>query len=155
MFHFLLALHSIFRWIILLSFLITIVILVFNILKNKPFSKQNYRFLQAVCLLLNSQLIVGILLFYNSHLVNLFWLNFQEALKLRQPRFFGLEHPSMMILGVLLFNFFSFKMRNKINSTKANYYFLKCFLIILFIILSSIPWSFSPLTSRPDFRSFY
>nr|WP_297308061.1 hypothetical protein [uncultured Flavobacterium sp.] len=155
MFTFLLALHSVLRWLILVALLITGIILLFNHHNKKSFSIQNFRWLQTVCLILNLQLIIGILLFSKSQLVHLFWENFQETVKLRQPRFFGLEHSSMMILGIVLFNFFTFKIRNKINTIQANSYFLKRFVIILIIILSSIPWSFSPFTNRPDFRSFY
>ena len=154
MFTNLLAFHSAFRWIVLLALFITFAILYSNKQYNKPFSEANYKWLQWICVILNLQLILGILLFSKSQLVFLFWENFQETVKLRQPRFFGLEHPSMMVLGIVLFNYFTFKIRTKINTSQANSYFLNRFIIILIIILSSIPWAFSPLTSRPNFRSF-
>ena len=154
MFSTLLAFHSVFRWIVLFALFITFAILYSNKQYNKPFSKTNYKWLQWVCIILNIQLILGILLFSKSQLVLLFWENFQETVKLRQPRFFGLEHPSMMLLGIVLFNYFTFKIRTKINTIQGNSYFLNRFYIILIILLSSIPWAFSPLTSRPNFRSF-
>lgn len=154
MFSTLLAFHSVFRWIVLFALFITFAILYSNKQYNKPFSKTNYKWLQWVCIILNLQLILGILLFSKSQLVLLFWENFQETVKLRQPRFFGLEHPSMMLLGIVLFNYFTFKIRTKINTIQGNSYFLNRFYIILIILLSSIPWAFSPLTSRPNFRSF-
>lgn len=150
----LLELHSILRWLVLTALLITFFCLLFKKFTNGIFTNQNYRFLQIICVLLNIQLIVGVLLFYESPLVSMFWNNFNETVKLRQPRFFGLEHPSMMLLGILLFNYFTFKMRKKINTSQAVSYFLIRFIFILIIILSSIPWSFSPLTSRPNFRYF-
>lgn len=153
MFSNLLAFHSLFRWLVLIIFLTTFVLFTYKYFTKKTFTLKNLRLLQVVCLILNIQLFVGILLFSESQLVRLFWDNFQETVKLRQPRFFGLEHPSMMILGVILFNYFTFKIRNRINTTKATTYFLKRFILILIIILSSIPWSFSPLTHRPNYRS--
>lgn len=152
MFSNLLAFHSLFRWLVLAALLATFILFLNNHFSNKAFSFKNFRFLQTVCLVLNIQLILGFFLFSKSHLVLMFWENFQETVKLRQPRFFGLEHPSMMVLGIILFNYFTFKIRNKINTQKANSYFLKRFILILIIILSSIPWSFSPLTNRPNHR---
>lgn len=155
MFTILLAFHSVIRWIIIITLATTFIVLLLNKHKNRAFTKNNYNWLQLVCLILNIQFIVGILLFSKSQLVVLFWENFQETVKLRQPRFFGLEHPSMMLLGIVLFNYFTFKMRNKINTKQANLYFLKRLILIIIIILSSVPWAFSPLTSRPNFRTFY
>lgn len=155
MFTILLAFHSVIRWIIIIALATTFIVLLLNKHKNRAFTKNNYNWLQLVCLILNIQFIVGILLFSKSQLVVLFWENFQETVKLRQPRFFGLEHPSMMLLGIVLFNYFTFKMRNKINTKQANLYFLKRLILIIIIILSSVPWAFSPLTSRPNFRTFY
>lgn len=155
MFSNLLAFHSLFRWLVLLAFLVTFSLLVYKHFYRKTFTLKDFRLLQIVCLILNIQFILGILLFSKSQLALLFWDNFQETVKLRQPRFFGLEHPSMMILGIVLFNYFTFKIRDKINSKEACTYFLKRFILILIIILSSIPWSFSPLTNRPNIRTIY
>ncbi|WP_177761908.1 hypothetical protein [Flavobacterium sp. I3-2] len=155
MFSNLLAFHSLFRWLVIILLLITIALFTYKYFTKETFSIKNYRLLQITCWILNVQLVIGILLFSKSQLVYLLWDNFQETVKMRQPRFFGLEHPSMMLLGIILFNYFTFKVRNKINTTKAVTYFLKRFIIILIIILSSIPWSFSPLTNRPNFRDFY
>mgnify|MGYP003530539148 CR=1 FL=1 len=153
MFTNLLAFHSIFRWLVLVALFATCILFVYKHFTNKILSLKDYRFLQVVCLILNIQFILGLLLFSKSQLALLFWDNFQETVKLRQPRFFGLEHPSMMILGILLFNYFTFKIRDKINTKEAFTYFSKRFILILIIILSSIPWSFSPLTHRPNYRS--
>ncbi len=155
MFTNLLAFHSIFRWLVLAALFATCILFVYKHFTNKILSLKDYRFLQVVCLILNIQFILGVLLFSKSQLALLFWDNFQETVKLRQPRFFGLEHPTMMILGIVLFNYFTFKIRNKINSKEACTYFLKRFVLILIIILSSIPWSFSPLTNRPNIRTIY
>lgn len=152
MFSNLLAFHSLFRWLVLLAFLVAFLLFVFKHFYNKTFTLKDYRMLQIVCLIINIQFVLGILLFSKSQLVLLFWDNFQEAVKLRQARFFGLEHPSMMTLGIVLFNYFTYKIRNKINTREACTYFLKRFILVLVIILSSVPWSFSPLTNRPDFR---
>ncbi|MEG1375987.1 MAG: hypothetical protein RSC81_02830, partial [Myroides sp.] len=63
-----------------------------------------------------------------------------------------LEHPFMMILGVMLINVFTHKTKEKIGTQNAfNYLFVR-YLIILFILFVSVPWSFSPFTARPNFR---
>lgn len=152
MFYNLLILHSVFRWIVLITLFFTFTTLVYKKTQHQTLTQKTFRLLIFCCIILNVQLIIGIFLFSESDLVGLFWQNFNETVKLRQPRFFGLEHPTMMILGIILFNYFTFKSKNKINQIDGVSYFLNRFIIILILILSSVPWSFSPLTSRPNFR---
>ena len=102
----------------------------------------------------NLQFLVGILLLLQSPMVNAFWSQVSLAVKWREIRFFGLEHPFMLILGVLLLNFFTHKTKGKIGSNNAFNYLFVSYLIILFILFVSIPWSFSPFTARPNFRQF-
>ncbi|WP_156169604.1 hypothetical protein [Sphingobacterium sp. IITKGP-BTPF85] len=60
--------------------------------------------LQIVTLiLLYIQFIVGLTLYFESPIVHYFIKNFNEAIKLRQVRFFGMEHITMMTIGILVF----------------------------------------------------
>lgn len=150
----LLNMHSLLRWVALLALASTFLFLLYKQITHGVLTKQNYRLLQILCVILNLQLLVGIFLFYESPIVSMFWNHFNEGVKIRQPRFFGLEHPSMMFLGILLFNYFTYQVKKKINTNQAISYLFKRLVFVLILILSSIPWSFSPLTSRPNFRFF-
>lgn len=73
---------------------------------------------------------------------------------MRQIRFFGMEHITMMMIAITLITIGSAKAKRKTTDEAKFKTMAIWFSIALLLILSSIPWSFSPLTSRPLFRSF-
>lgn len=152
MYSYLLIIHSYLRW-IALGFLLFGLIFIFLKKSNKAiYTTKHYQLFKAIKNIFNLQFLVGILLLTQSPMVKAFWSQVSQAVKWREIRFFGLEHPFMMILGVLLLNVFTHKTKGKIGTENAfNYLFVR-YLIILFILFVSVPWSFSPFTARPNFR---
>lgn len=152
MYGYLLIIHSYLRW-IALGFLLFGLIFIFLKKSNKAiYTTKHYQIFKAIKNVFNLQFLVGILLLTQSPMVKAFWSQVSQAVKWREIRFFGLEHPFMMILGVLLLNFFTDKTKDKIGTDTAfNYLFVR-YLIILFILFVSVPWSFSPFTARSNFR---
>lgn len=146
--------HSNFRWIALFALIYSFIVILVNKLKATIYSKSHFRTLVVICFILNIQLVLGILLFSESPIVSAFWQEVETTIKLRQTRFFGLEHPFMMVLGISLYNYFIYKSKKTINTTEGYQYLFKRLLFVLLILLTSIPWSFSPLTSRPNYRIF-
>lgn len=154
MYGYLLIIHSYLRW-IALGFLLFGLIFIFLKKSNKAlYTTKDYQLFKAIKNVFNLQFLVGIFLLIQSPLVKTFWVQVSQAVKWREIRFFGLEHPFMMILGVLLLNVFTHQTKEKIGTNNAfNYLFVR-YLIILFILFVSVPWSFSPFTARPNFRLF-
>lgn len=152
MYGYLLIIHSYLRW-IALGFLLFGLIFIFLKKSNKAiYTTKHYQLFKAIKNIFNLQFLVGILLLTQSPMVKAFWSQVSQAVKWREIRFFGLEHPFMMILGVMLINVFTHKTKEKIGTENAfNYLFVR-YLIILFILFVSVPWSFSPFTARPNFR---
>lgn len=148
----LLTFHSYFRWFVLTIMCIQIIWIWFNYKTNQDFTKKQFIFLLLFTLVYNIQLILGWTLYLHSTIVESFWQNLPYSIKNRQIRFFGLEHMSMMSLAIILVNINAYKSYKRINDKNAFRSLLKNYVWIYLIILSSIPWSFSPLTSRPDFR---
>ncbi len=148
----LLIFHSYFRWFVLTIMCIKIIWIWFNYKINKEFTKKQFIFLLLFTLVYNIKLILGWTLYLNSTIVESFRQNLPYSIKNRQIRFFGLEHMSMMSLAIILVNINAYKSYKRINDKNAFRSLLKNYVWIYLIILSSIPWSFSPLTSRPDFR---
>jgi len=144
--------HSYFRWVVLLIMVIQFIWIFVNHKRNKLFTKKDYWLLVFFTTIYNIQLILGWTLYLNSLIVENFWQNITVGIKNRQERFFGLEHMTMMNLGILLANIYMYKSYNFINKEHSFTKLLKSYIWIYLIILSSVPWSFSPLTSRPDFR---
>lgn len=152
MFGYLLIIHSYLRWIALGFLLSGLIFIIIKKSKKTIYTIKDYQLFKVIKNVFNLQFLVGILLLTQSPIVKAFWSQVSQAVKWREIRFFGLEHPFMMILGVLLLDLFTDKTKNKIaTDTAFNYLFVR-YLIILFILFISVPWSFSPFTARPNFR---
>lgn len=148
----LLILHSYYRWVVLLVLCIHLGWLHYHKSKASIFNKGHFSTLLIFTLLYNIQLLLGWMLYLQSPLVDAFLNNIAEGTRNRQLRFFGLEHVTMMSTAILLFNISLYRCRRKIGKPGVFHALLIWFYILLFLVLSSIPWSFSPLTSRPNFR---
>lgn len=136
---------------VLLALIFQLVWIYINHKNKSEFKSKHYQLLIFFTLIYDFQLILGWLLYLNSPLVSAFWNDIGAGVKNRQLRFFGIEHMSMMTLAILLINLFTFTVRKKIGSNGFSY-LAKRYIWIAIFILSSIPWSFSPLTSRPNWR---
>ena len=149
-----LALHSLVRWFVLASLLFAI----FWAYRGWFFKKQfrafdnNVRHITAT--IAHIQLVLGVWLYFISPVVNYFLHHFSEAVHVRQIRFFGMEHITMMLTGIVLITIGSAKAKRKTTDPEKFKTMAIWFSIALLVILSSIPWSFSPLISRPNFRPF-
>lgn len=154
LYHFFLALHSASRWMIVVC-LIALLVRAYMGWKKKYHMKPYDYILQIVTLiLLYIQFIVGLTLYFESPIVHYFIKNFNEAIKLRQVRFFGMEHITMMTIGILVFTIGYIKARKKQSSVAKFKTIFTYTAWAICIIFTSIPWEFSPLTSRPSFRMF-
>ncbi|WP_255501623.1 hypothetical protein [Olivibacter sp. SDN3] len=107
-----------------------------------------------IATIVHIQLLFGLGLYVISPLVNYFLHHFKEAVHLREIRFFGMEHSLMMLIAVVVITIGSAKAKRKPTAVEKYKTMAIWFTVGLFIILTSIPWSFSPLTSRPSFRPF-
>lgn len=143
--------HSYYRWLVLIAMLIQLLWIYWQHKHKRIFKASDWQLLLGFTLLYNIQLLLGWLLYCSSPISMGFWQDLPANLKNRQLRFFGLEHMSMMTLGILLFNVLTIIAKKKIGSPAFSYLWKRIIWIYL-IILCSVPWSFSPLTSRPNFR---
>jgi hypothetical protein len=100
------------------------------------------------------QLTLGVWLYFVSPVVDYFLNNFGAAVHMREIRFFGMEHITMMIVAVVLLTIGSVKVKRAKEDQKKFKRMLIWYSIVLLIIFLSIPWSFSPFTSRPLYRIF-
>lgn len=154
MYPFLLALHSLIRWFVLAGLLFAIYRSYRGWLGNKPFTKTDHITRVAAATTAHVQLVVGLWLYFISPVVNYFLHNFGQAVHIRQIRFFGMEHVTMMLIAITLITIGSAKAKRKTSDDAKFRTMAIWFTIALVIIFTSIPWSFSPLTSRPLFRPF-
>lgn len=154
MYTFTLAFHSWNRWAVLVS-LILICMTSFRGWKRQLVFERKNRILQMITLsFAHLQLVIGLYLYFISPISNYFLSHFSEGIHDRELRFFGMEHISVMIIAIVFMTIGNSKVKKaQTDHRKFKLQFI-WFGIGLILILSSIPWSFSPLISRPLYRPF-
>lgn len=150
----LLALHSLNRWLVLCSLVFAIIRSYRGWLLSKPYLKFDDGVRQITINFAHIQLVLGVWLYFISPIVSYFLHNFGAAVHERVIRFFGMEHVTMMLTGIIIITIGAAKAKRKTNDREKFRISAIWFTIALLVILSSIPWSFSPLISRPNFRGF-
>jgi len=150
----LLALHSLVRWLVLTSLLFAIFRAYYGWLSRKQFSSFDNAVRHWTATIAHIQLFLGIWLYFISPIVAYFLHHFSTAIHERAIRFFGMEHITMMLIGIILITIGSSRAKRKTTDGEKFKTMAIWFTIALLVILSSVPWSFSPLISRPNFRPF-
>jgi hypothetical protein len=152
MFNSVLILHSLTRWLVLIALVSAIINAFLKLRSQKPYSKTD-NFLRVTTLTITHiQLTIGLVLYFISPIVDYFLKNFKEAIHMREMRFFGMEHITMMVIAVTIVTIGSAKAKKRQLAHEKHKTIVVWFLIALVIIFLSIPWQFSPFTSRPYWR---
>ena len=152
MYAIILATHSIFRWLVLISLLYAIYRSYSGWLGSKEYSPDDNLVRHWSATIAHIQLILGLSLYFVSPLIKYFLQNFHQAVHDREIRFFGMEHSIMMILGIIIITIASMMSKRQKTDTQKYKVLAIGYTIALLIILSSVPWPFSPMVSRPYFR---
>ena len=152
MYPYILFLHSITRWFVLVSLLYSIYRGLKGWSGTIPFTKRDNTIRHVTATIAHVQLILGICLYSISPLIRYFWSNYKEAVHEREIRFFGMEHSLMMLVAITIITIGSILAKRKKTDkekfrTMAIWYGLG-----LLVILISIPWPFSAMVSRPWVR---
>ncbi|NGF56264.1 hypothetical protein G5B00_07025 [Parapedobacter sp. SGR-10] len=129
-------LHSTLAIVLLLALVVAIVITLVNYAGNKPYNRKI-----ALLGLISAhlQLVVGLLIYFISPLGI---QSFSGAnMKISLSRLYFLEHPLMMLLGIILITVGYSKAKRLADGKKANKTVLLFYIIGLIFILSRIPWS--------------
>lgn len=153
MYYTVLVFHSAVRWLLLISLLFAIFRAYRGWLMNQPFTKFDNTMRHVTATIAHIQLLLGLCLYGVSPIVQYFFDHFKEAIHERQIRFFGMEHISVMFVSIILITVGSIKTKRQTTDKAAFKTMAIWYTIALLLILSSIPWQFSPLVSRPYFRS--
>lgn len=152
MYSVLLSIHSLMRWLVLISLVFAVYRSYSGWRANKSFSSFDNRIRHITATIVHIQLMLGLWLYFVSPVVDYFLKNFKEAVHMREIRFFGMEHITMMVVAVTLLTIGSVKAKRADTDQKKFKTMFVWYSISLLIIFLSIPWSFSPFTSRPLYR---
>jgi H+/gluconate symporter-like permease len=154
MYPLILAIHSLVRWLVLASLLYAIYCAYSGWLNKKKFSAFDNSVRHITATIAHVQLLIGLWLYFISPIADYFLHHYAEALHEREIRFFGMEHISMMLLAVIVITITSVLTKRRPTDMQKFRSMAIGYTLALLIIVSSVPWPFSPLVSRPWLRMF-
>jgi len=154
MFPIVLTLHSLVRWLVLVSLLFAVYRGFRGWRSGSAFSAFDNSVRHLTATIAHIQLMLGLWLYFISPLTDYFLHHFKEAVHERTLRFFGMEHSLMMFVAIVVITIGSAKARRKPTDNEKYKTMALWYTVGLLLILTSVPWAFSPLVSRPWLRWF-
>ncbi|MEM6321290.1 MAG: hypothetical protein AAF960_26770 [Bacteroidota bacterium] len=154
MYYYLLIAHSIFRWLAFFGLVVSLILFGVKFIQRKSFSPTDDLLRHSTATLFHIQLIIGMLLLAKSTLVLQFWQDTQVGFANVQLTFFGLLHPLLMFVAIIIITIGSAKAKRMKEDVAKFRTVLLWFGIGFLLLMVAIPWSFSPWVSRPNFRPF-
>lgn len=132
--------HSGLRWILLLSFILTLIVFYRAAYSGK--SSKNSKFYALFTLIITHiQFLLGLSLYFMSPKV----VFAASSMKVAVSRFYLIEHISLMLIAILLITIGYSKWKKINNAKAASKKLFTYYLIGLILILISIPWPFRDL----------
>ena len=143
------AIHSILRYFVLIFTLITAVQSLMGMMGKKEFGKGNRKTALFMLISCDLQLLVGLAVFYlNGHIL---MLKKGEAVANHYSRFYTIEHPIGMILGIILVHM-GYNVTKKIMDSDRKFKRLFWFsFIALVIFIAQTPWPGKKDVGKPLF----
>lgn len=136
-------LHSFLAYLVLLLVIVAVVNALLGLTGKRTFADRDLRISLFALILAHIQVVIGIVLFFVSPMIQWFQKNNDVSQIMKDPglRLYNLEHPLMMIIGIILITI-GFSRHKKASSSKAKFKNILIFYGIgLALILSRIPWS--------------
>jgi hypothetical protein len=145
------AIHSWIRWAVLLFGMIAIARAIAG-RSGRPWTSGDDRAGMLFITALDLQVLVGLLLYFALSPISLQGLrDMGAAMSNASLRFWTVEHPAQMILGVVLAHIGRARTRRTTDAVKRHRAALIFFTLAILVILLSIPWPGREI-GRPLFR---
>jgi hypothetical protein len=155
MYGILLMLHSAMRWLALFSLIYAVYRAYRGWHTKSVFTKADDRTRHITATIVHIQLMLGLALYFISPVIDYFWSEMGEAVKIREIRFFGLEHFLLMLVAIICISVGSVIAKRQPTDAQKFKKIYVWYLVALILIVIAIPWPFSPLSAqRPYFRGF-
>lgn len=136
-------LHSGLAYLVVLLLIITIVNSLLGLTGKRNFKERDLRIPLFTLILSHIQLLVGLGIFFVSPAIKWFSERFEtsDIMKNSGDRLLNLEHPLMMIIGIVFITI-GFSKHKKVESSSGKFKTLFIFYGIgLILVLGRIPWS--------------
>lgn len=149
-----LIIHSLFRWLVLLSLCYAIIKAYKGYTQKTNFTFWDNKVRHWTATIAHIQLILGVFVYIKSPLIKYYFSDFKNSISNWGLTFFGLFHFTLMITAIVVITIGSAKAKRKKTDIEKFKTMLIWFSIALIIIFIAIPWPFSPLANRPYIRTF-
>jgi len=144
--NYLLSLHSILRWLILLFALVVIIQSLKGMVSKGKFGSANKRFALFLLICCDLQLLFGLALYYTKGWFNV--LQTGTAMASKTNRFFSVEHSIAMLIAIILVHTGYSAAKSNIDDDRKFKRLFWYVLIALVLIIAMVPWPWSQVT-RP------
>jgi uncharacterized membrane protein YozB (DUF420 family) len=154
MYYILLFLHSIGRWLVLISLLYAISRAYKGYRFNSAFTQKDNNIRHWTATTAHLQMMIGVVLYSQSPLIKIFFNSSTNQNQSSDPVFFAIIHLGIMVIAILLITIGSALAKRKKSDQDKYRTMLYWFAAALLLILLAIPWPFSPFAHRPFIRPF-
>lgn len=154
MYSLLLFLHSTVRWLVVTTLVISLIRAYLGIRQPRPFTRADNAFRHWTATMAHIQLMLGLWIYSESPMAMYFLKNVRAGFQQLDLTFFGLIHPLLMFIAVVLVTIGSALAKRKATDHDKFKTMFFWFALTLLVIFIAIPWPFSPLSTRPFFRTF-
>jgi heme A synthase len=146
---YILYLHSILRYFIMLFALIVVVQSLSGILGKRNFGKGNKMFALMLLIFCDLQLLLGFSLYYMA-VISTGMLSGGDVMKDPSKRFWAVEHSVGMLIAIILVHIgYTIAKKNIDNERKFKRLFW-CIFVALGIFVAMIPWEGKQAVGRPN-----
>jgi len=141
MYPFVLAVHNVIRWVVLIAGILAAVRALIGWLGKKEWTKQDRLFGVIFTSSVDIQLLLGILLYFVfSPITKGAFGDFGAAMGVKDIRFFAIEHVFYMILALVFAHLGSFLPKKVDDAVSKHKRAAIWFSLAVLIILAGIPW---------------
>ena len=148
----LLILHSLMRWLVLVSLLYAIYRAYYGCKQKLPFTQIDNQVRHWTATIAHVQLLIGIIVYTQSATVKMLANGLSDRRRITEPVFFGIIHIALMLGAIIIITIGSAMAKRKALAADRFRTQLIYFSVALAIIFIAIPWPFSPLAQRPFIR---
>jgi hypothetical protein len=152
MYYTLLIAHSFVRWLVLAGLLFALYRAYKGLKRQAVFDRTDNLVRHWTATIAHIQLLIGILVYSQSPVIQYFWANRATAIHNRDAAFFAVIHLVLMLTAIVVITIGSALAKRKLTDREKFSTMLNWFLLGLIIIFIAIPWPFSPLANRPYLR---
>lgn len=152
MYYTLLFSHSVVRWLVVISLLCSVFRAAKGYFAKSTFNKVDNAVRHWTATIAHIQLLIGIVLYFESPVVRHFFANVRDNLKFFNLTFFAFVHSTIMFTAVVFITIGSSRSKRMASDQEKFKIILLWYTLALLFILIAVPWPFSPFANRPYLR---